>query len=520
LPTDPDGSEDARTDSRAGAVWVGLIALAAYLATLHPGPGGISNFGDSAKFQYLGTVLGLSHPPGAPLYILLTALWVRLPIPIEPAVLVNAFSALCGAGTLALTFAALRRLGVARWAAVGGMALLAVAPGFWEFATEAELYVPALLFSALALERAAAWTVSGRTRDLALCTAALSLGIGIHPMAALPGPAVLVTLFAGDRRRLLRPASLAALAGGALVGALPFAYIVLRADSAPYSELAQPMTWDGLVDYLTARRFEEKFETAGRAALIVRMGQTLGGIDLPLPWTGVVLGMGGIVVAAATRRAPAAIGLALGIGIPLAFVASYDIADPQGLELVVAWPLAIGTAFLLDRVATGRPRWVQTIVVLGIAAVLAGGAAASWRLLQSTTPADHLTNRIDGDDHAYWDLPCAIETVPPHTLLIPPWGYYGHRQLVNYYRFTNPRVREKALRFAYLVGPAKDWNWAPPKWRPDPIADPRVAVFEKGMADWLGTQGYRVQRRVTELGACPQAVRMVWYLLDARTEAR
>lgn len=518
--THADETPNARNADLAGTVWVGLVALAAYLVTVYPGPGGLTNFGDSAKFQYLGSVLGLSHPPGAPLYILLTALWVRLPVPIEPAVLVNAFSTFCGAGTLALTFAALRRLGVARWAAVGGVALLGVSPGFWEFATEAELYVPALLFSALALERATAWTLSGRVRDLALCTGALALGIGIHPMAALPGPAILVTLFAGDRRRLVHPASLAAMAGGALAGLLPFAYIVLRADFAPYSELSQPLTRDGLIDYLAARRFEEKFETAGRAALVVRMGRTLAGTDVPLPWTGAVLGIAGLVVAAATRRMLAAAGLALGILVPLAFVASYGIEDPQGLELAVAWPLAIGAAFLLGRATTGRPRWVRIVVAAGIAAAVAGGTASSWRRLQATTPADHLTNRIDGDDHAYWDLPCAIETVPPDSLLIPPWGYYGHRQLVNYYRFTDPRVREKRLRFAYLVGPAKDWNWAPPKWRPDPVADPRVAVFEKGMADWLATQGYRVQRQVTDLGACPQATRMVWFLLEARTEAR
>ena len=172
------------------------------------------------------------------------------------------------------------------------------------------------------------------------------------------------------------------------------------------------------------------------------------------------------------------------------------------------------------RITASRPRWIRAVAILGIAAAVAGGATASWRRLQSTTPADHLTNRIDGDEQAYWDLPCAIETVPQDSLLIPPWGYYGHRQLINYYRFTDRRVREKRLRFAYLVGPAVDWNWAQPMWQPDPVTDPRVAVFEKGMADWLATQGYRMQRRVTELGACPQATRMVWYQLEARSEAR
>lgn len=504
-----------------GATWVGLVALGVYLVTVYPGPGGIANFGDSAKFQYLGAILGLSHPPGAPLYVLLTALWVRLPIPLEPAVLVNAFSAICGAITLAMTFAALRRLGVPRGAAVGAMALLGVSPTFWEFSTEAELYVPALMFCALALERAAAWRDSGRARDLGLAFGALSLGIGIHPIAVLPSPALGLLLVAGSqRRRLLRPASLGAMAAGVLVGVLPFAYLVLRAEAAPYSELARPLTWDGLIDYLTARRFDDKFDSAGRASLAVRMWRTLGTIDLPLPWVGGVLGGGGLGVAVLSRRGWLAGALAAGILVPLAFVASYQVEDPQGLGLVVAWPLAIGGAFLLGGLGSWGPIWARGVLALVVVACIGGGGVVSWRLLQSSTPADHLTNDIDGDHDAYWDLPCAIDVAPPDSLIVPPWGYYGHRQLVNYYRFTDPRVRSKRLRFEYGVGPAADWNWASPMWRPDPVADPRVVLFTRGMADWVSSHGYRVTRHATDLGACPQAPRLVWYLAEARTEAR
>ncbi len=521
MPTLRNNTRTTQTTDLAGAAAVGLIALAAYLITLCPGPGCISNFGDSAKFQFLGTVLGLSHPPGAPLYVLLTALWVRIPVPIEPAVMVNAFSAFCGAGTLALTFLALRRMGISRGAAAGAMALLGISPAFWEFATEAELYVPALLFPALALERAAAWTTSARHRDLALCAGALSFGIGIHPIAALPGPAIMLLLLAtGNWRGLLRPAALAALAGGALAGLIPFTYVALRADSAPYSELSRPLTWDGLIEYLTARRFHEKLETAKQSALVLRMARTLGTIDVPLPWIGAALGLGGILTAALSRRFLHAVALAAVIGVPLAFVASYDIEDPQGLGLIVAWPLSIGAAALLHATTHLRPTWVRMAVALAVAATVVAGTTVSWRLLQSTTPADHLTNEIDGDKHAYWDLPCAIAVAPPGSLLIPPWGYYGHRQLVNYYSFTDQQVRDKGLSFAYLVGPAADWNWAEPMWRPNPSADPHVMVFTKGMADWLATQGYHMQRRTTDLGTCPQATRLVWYQLERRSEAR
>jgi len=40
---------------------VALVAFGVYLKTLFPGLGG---GGDSAKFQYVGSVLGTPHPPG------------------------------------------------------------------------------------------------------------------------------------------------------------------------------------------------------------------------------------------------------------------------------------------------------------------------------------------------------------------------------------------------------------------------------------------------------------------------
>src|SRR3954452_13752147 len=49
----------------------GLAALALYIWTLQPGPGGPE---DTPKFQCLGYALGTAHPPGSPLYTILTHL--------------------------------------------------------------------------------------------------------------------------------------------------------------------------------------------------------------------------------------------------------------------------------------------------------------------------------------------------------------------------------------------------------------------------------------------------------------
>src|SRR3954447_9607546 len=64
-----------RSDWRL-ATLTAVTAFAVYLRTLFPGLGG---GGDSAKFQYVGSVLGTPHPPGYPLYVLVSFLFSRLP---------------------------------------------------------------------------------------------------------------------------------------------------------------------------------------------------------------------------------------------------------------------------------------------------------------------------------------------------------------------------------------------------------------------------------------------------------
>ena len=59
------------------AIAIGVVALGLYVATLQPDFGGPE---DTPKFQFIGHVLGTPHPPGYPLYVLLSHLFVKLPL--------------------------------------------------------------------------------------------------------------------------------------------------------------------------------------------------------------------------------------------------------------------------------------------------------------------------------------------------------------------------------------------------------------------------------------------------------
>ncbi len=81
----------------ATALFVGSFLL--YVSTMAPSVAP----GDSAEFQFVPYILGIAHPPGYALYILLGKLFTLLPLG-SVAYRMNLFTALCGALAVSLTY--------------------------------------------------------------------------------------------------------------------------------------------------------------------------------------------------------------------------------------------------------------------------------------------------------------------------------------------------------------------------------------------------------------------------------
>src|SRR5947208_5437584 len=95
-------------------VAVFAAALLLYVRTLAPSvlPG------DYAEFQMCAAVLGVPHPTGYPLYILLGKLFTLLPVG-DVAYRVNLSSAMYMAGAAALLYASAARLATPLWPQAG-----------------------------------------------------------------------------------------------------------------------------------------------------------------------------------------------------------------------------------------------------------------------------------------------------------------------------------------------------------------------------------------------------------------
>ena len=166
------------------ALAVGALALILYVATLQPDLGGPE---DTPKFQFLGYVLGTAHPPGYPLYVMLSHVFVQLPVG-TIAYRANLFSAVMASLAVALAYVITRQIGARRSAAFAAAAGLATGYSFWTSAVFAEVYSLAAVMAALTISLLLAWGARGGTTLLIASVAGVRLGVGQSPHDRRPPP--------------------------------------------------------------------------------------------------------------------------------------------------------------------------------------------------------------------------------------------------------------------------------------------------------------------------------------------
>jgi len=267
------------------AVLVMLLALGIYLRTMLPTTG----FWDTGEAQTVPPTLSIFHPTGFPTYAMLGWLWSQLPIG-EVAWRMNLLSGVSVAiasGLVVLITGHLigerERLLRAAAAGVAGAAF-AFASEPWENATRADVHAVSilsvtlvvwLLFTWRAAEQAGSPRAGGWLFAAAL---AFGLGLGVHPIIGLFAFGTAAWLFVVDRRFWRRWRLIAACAVAVAIGIGSFAYIWVRAITAPEPPLfyAHPDTWDRFRYLVLAeqfsglfREFEQPFADLGRKWLDV-----------------------------------------------------------------------------------------------------------------------------------------------------------------------------------------------------------------------------------------------------------
>lgn len=282
-------------------LWVPLggVLLALYVLTLSPGVLG----GDPGELQFVPAILGLPHPTGTPLYVLLGKAWSLLPLGPTVAWRMSLLAALSAGLAAVLVYHTVYLLVQRILPALVGALSLAVGLTFWEQALLADKYAFNALLVALVVYLALRWAQRRAPGTLLLLAAVFGLSLAHHRTMALLAPSLL--LYVGwfergallrDRRRLLRLA-LAVLAPLLLYLYLPWA----EARGLPPGTW-RPRSLSAWRDYLLDTGF------TGQVYLrLDELGQTLlfyaRTLLADFTWPGLLLGVGGL--AWLIRRRPA-----------------------------------------------------------------------------------------------------------------------------------------------------------------------------------------------------------------------
>jgi hypothetical protein len=339
----------------AGATAFGLYArTAAHTITWeHRGP-------DAAELSAAAYVLGIPHPPGFPLYMLLGHVFIRL-IPFgEVAFRMALLSAVAAAVAVALA----ARLGSRLTEAAGGDALvggaaaavaLATAPLFWSQATIPESYTLHLAIVLGALNLLADWS-PGQDHRLVPLALLLGLGLGNHLTLLFAIGCVGLYVLLEDPSILRRRAVLAVGAAFA-AGLLVYLYVPIRAAVAPPLNWSQPDTLERFIEHITGRvyqgyiRWEGLGETLSKAPPIARL------LGEQVTWPGLAVAFLGIGIL--LQRRPAFARLLVGYAlITMTFTALYHTRDQWVYFLPVApleaLALGVGAGHLAQTLADRR----------------------------------------------------------------------------------------------------------------------------------------------------------------------
>lgn len=200
------------------------IAFAAPLGIFGASLGSQPQAWDTAEMQGVPYILGIAHPTGFPLYVILGWIFSHVVAIGTIAFRMNLLSAICVSVAALLLYRVSRLFGIPRACGLAAALWFCVADTVWTHAVRAEAHDLALALSAGAVFFLLRRQMQGEARDLLCGVACVGLAIATHPLAVwlLPGVALCMLLRRPDRATLLRSA--AAFAAGVAV----YLYLPLR----------------------------------------------------------------------------------------------------------------------------------------------------------------------------------------------------------------------------------------------------------------------------------------------------
>ncbi len=418
-----------------------LLAGTLYVYTLAPSvlPG------DYAEFQFCAAILGVPHPTGYPLYIMLGKLFTMLPFG-DVASRVNLSSAVYMAGAVGILYAcALRLLRLAGmekvWvAALTGASLFAVAPTVWSMSLVARSYALNALLVGSVLFCLLSWRNSGRVGWFFASCVLIGLSMAHHGTTylLLPAYGLYLLLTELERRRRLADAHpwrrRALGVASFLLGFSPMLFLVYRfVGGSPYY-WGNPSTWNDFFNLVSGGPFHSQVMGYGSdfGSQIGRVGFGLGELLGQYTPVGVALGLTGLAVLWRVKRAEAGL-LLLMLLSNFWFAMNYSLVGYlYFIPTYLIWGIfmSLGAGWMLRMLPFSGHRVGRRALafgVQGIAVMLLGGAVVYMATVRF--PNIDLSSQTGVRDQAL----ALLKTAPPNTSLYLDWEA---QSVIRFYRLV------------------------------------------------------------------------------------
>ncbi len=354
-----------------------LIAFSTYLLTLAPTITWRNDGADGGDLITAAYTLGIAHPPGYPVYVILGKLFTLLPIG-DIAYRVNLMSAFFAAATIPLVYMitlglcrsvvslsnhSLSRGGGTRAPQLGASAAalsFAFSPTFWSQATIAEVYTLNAFFVALVFYLLLKWRDGDGQRRatsndkgggyLLLAAFIYGLSLGNHLSMLMLGPAVLLLIVKGKLGDRVNLKGLFAAGLCFFLGLSIYLFLPLRAMQHPPVNWGDPHTWSGFLWTVSGQLYRRFAFALPPTHIPARVSAWASLLVQQFGWWGLLLGLIGLWYCLKEDRTFSAFSL-LAFSAVIIYAIGYDTTDSYVYlipsYLVFATWLGAGIHYLL-----------------------------------------------------------------------------------------------------------------------------------------------------------------------------
>ena len=440
---------------------------------------------DSGELQVVAAQLGVAHPPGFPLYVMLAHLFTRLPVG-SPAYAVNVLSAVFGALTVVVVYRSGWLLVGRQLPALLGAVALGTATTFWSQATTANVRSLTTLLAALAIYhllefriatigyatrktprqpylheapesqaniRIASGASSNPDRWLTWLALVMGLGLTHHVSLAFLAIVGLMFVFVTDPGLARSPRRWAPPLAVGLLGLLPLLYLPLRAGAEVRGASPELATLPGFLEHVLATGFRgDLFYYLAPSELgprLLVMGNVMTFQFAPLLLAAMLIGL----LLMIWRDRPLALLLGGTFAAYVLVAATYR--APQTVEYMMPAyvPAALALAYAVGRLPDVLPQWRgvgSALAALFTALIL---VAALGQLPGHVSAAGAKHEATDARDTAGR----LLAEAPPDSVILAHWHWATP---LWYLQEVEGQRSDVAVRFVFPTGEPYDTTWA------------------------------------------------------------